>query len=92
VDSKLFGNKNLEKRNARGINFLGFDSYTTPPQQLHNTFSHGGGLHTLSPTPCERVLCSCCGGVVNLLFFKFFYQEIGTKMMWSLFIGDNKNN
>jgi hypothetical protein len=37
VDSKLFGNKNLEKRNARGINFF-------------------------------------------------------TKMMWSLFIGDNKNN
>jgi hypothetical protein len=46
-----------------------FDSYTTPPQQVHNTSSHGGELHTLGPTPCEGVLCSCCGGVVNLSFF-----------------------
>jgi hypothetical protein len=29
---------------------LGFDSYTTPPQQLHNTSSHGGGPYTLDPT------------------------------------------
>jgi hypothetical protein len=46
-----------------------FDSYTTPPQQVHNTSSYGGELHTLGPTPCEGVLCSCCGGVVNLSFF-----------------------
>jgi hypothetical protein len=44
-----------------------FDFYTTPPQQLHNTPSHGSGPHTLDPTPCEGMLCNCCDGVVNLL-------------------------
>jgi hypothetical protein len=50
---------------------LRFDSYTIPPQQLHNTHSHGSRPHTLGPTPCEGVLCSCCGVVVNLSFFLF---------------------
>jgi len=28
------------------------------------------GSHTLDPTPCEGVLYTCCGVVVNLSFFK----------------------
>jgi len=52
---------------------LGFDSYTTPPQQVHNTPSHGGGPHTLGSTSCEGVLCTCCGVVVNLSFFLLFW-------------------
>jgi hypothetical protein len=27
--------------------YKGFDSYTTPSQQLHNNPSHEGGLHTI---------------------------------------------
>jgi hypothetical protein len=40
------------------------DRFTTPPQQLHNTPSHGVELSVWSSPPCEEVLCSCCGGVV----------------------------
>jgi len=40
------------------------DRFTTPPQQLHNTPSHGDEAQCVWPTPCEEVLCSCCGGVV----------------------------
>jgi len=47
---------------------MGFDSYTTPPQQLHNTSSHGVGHTHWASSPCEGVLCNCCGGVVNLSF------------------------
>jgi hypothetical protein len=46
----------------------GLNSYTSSVQQLHNTPSHGGGPHTLGPTPCEGVLCNCCSGVVNPSF------------------------
>jgi hypothetical protein len=35
---------------------------------LHNTPSHEGEPHTLGPTPCKGVLCSCCSGVVNPSF------------------------
>jgi len=31
---------------------------------LHNTLSHGDETQCVEPTPCEEVLCSCCGGVV----------------------------
>jgi hypothetical protein len=40
------------------------DKFTTPPQQLHNTPSHGVGPSVWSSPPCEEVLCTCCGGVV----------------------------
>jgi hypothetical protein len=33
------------------VNLKGFDSYTSPVQQLYNTPSHRGELHTLDPTP-----------------------------------------
>jgi hypothetical protein len=60
--------KKKKKKKNPYILAMGFDSYTTSSQQLHNTPSHGGGPHTLGPTPCEGVLCSCCGDVVNLSF------------------------
>jgi hypothetical protein len=53
-----------------------FDSYTTPSQQVHNTTSHRGGPHTLDSTPCEKVLCTCCGVIVNLSFFIYIYIYI----------------
>jgi hypothetical protein len=40
------------------------DGFTTPPQQLHNTPSHGVGPSVWSPPPCEGVLCNCCTGEV----------------------------
>jgi hypothetical protein len=40
----------------------GFDSCTTPIQQLYNNPSHEGGSHILG------LLYSCCIGVVNLTF------------------------
>jgi len=65
----------------------GFDSYTTPPQQLHNTLSHGSGSHTLDSTPCERVLCNCCGGIVNLSIFNLkCRRNCGCPINTSLYI------
>jgi hypothetical protein len=44
--------------------FMENDKFTTPPQQLHNIPSHGGGAQCVGPTPCEEMLYNCCGGVV----------------------------
>jgi hypothetical protein len=39
------------------------DIFTTPPQQLHNTSSHGGGAQCVGLTPMSR-------GVVQLLWWR----------------------
>jgi len=38
------------------------DGFTTPPQQLHNTPSHGGEAQCVGLIPCEGVLYNCCTG------------------------------
>lgn len=48
-----------------GVYVLGNATFTTPTQHGHNTPAHGGGANTLGPTPCEGMLCPCCGGVVQ---------------------------
>jgi hypothetical protein len=40
------------------------DGFTTPPQQLHNTPSHGVRPSVWGPPLCEGVLCNCCTGEV----------------------------
>jgi hypothetical protein len=50
---------------------MGFDSCTTPIQQLHNNPSYEGGPHMWDPPSCEGLLYSCCIGVVNLTFSFF---------------------
>jgi hypothetical protein len=57
---------------------LGFDSYTTPSQQLHNNFSHeGAGAH-----PHVR---GCCISVVNLTFFIFLNISLkGTPIIFTV--------
>jgi hypothetical protein len=47
---------------------MGFDSCTTPIQQLYNNPSHEGGPSMWDSSSCERLLYSCCIGVVNLTF------------------------
>jgi hypothetical protein len=46
----------------------GFDSYTTPSQQLHNNPSHEGDPSVWGSSSCEGFLCSYCISVVNLTF------------------------
>jgi hypothetical protein len=46
----------------------GFNSCTTPSQQLHNNPSQESGPSVWDPPSCEGLLCSCCIGVVNLTF------------------------
>jgi hypothetical protein len=40
------------------------DRFTTPPQQLHNSPSHGVGPSVWGPPPCEGLLYNCCTGEV----------------------------
>jgi hypothetical protein len=70
---------------------MGIVSYTTQVQQLHNTPSHGGGLHTLWPTPYEGVLWSCCTCVVQISFsinnwskgqLRLLRQHFGVVVEW----------
>jgi hypothetical protein len=62
---------------------LGFDSYTTSSQQLHNNPSHEGDPSVWSPSSCEGLLCSCCISVVNLTFFNNFCLKLTIGYVWS---------
>jgi hypothetical protein len=57
--------KYTERTTKSSYSFKENDRFTTPPQQLHNTPSHGGGAQCVGPTPmwgrcCTVVVVALC--------------------------------
>jgi hypothetical protein len=67
-------------RNITLLLYMGFDSYITPSQQLHNNLSDEGGPQCVwGPPSSEGLLCSCCIGVGNLTFSFIYNGKIRSK-------------
>jgi hypothetical protein len=67
---------------------MGFDSYTTSPQQLYNTSSHGGGPHTLGPThmwgDVVQLLWWCCKSISFQNKNKCLSTSVVVRLLWKM--------